>query len=463
MKSMPCSKCSLLLVEDAFHTSCNDDNALRDVNDVACSCYFICTPCIDLESEVLALKKMRKDMSAKLVEHDEMSANLEKENELLCTTCAKCIEEEINNLRNITCGTCERLKSQNEVLCTRCKSLCAKGLDSHFSCHSDVDASEFASSKLELTSSLECESLDGGKCASALDSSPIATPKLVVSSSVAQGDSNGKGASHFFGTHTSKPKFHCTFCKKDGHTVEFCFRRVKQERRVRVKAFKKPRGLSHGTCDSNVITKSSVGVAASCSKSQGTSHLHENADSSTRTVPLDRPLYHCSICGKDGHQESFCYRRARKMRQTCASRPLVVRGPFHGMNTCEPKKAHFVDRFYDTLSSELDHAPGHATSASFVGPRHVSHGVLVGSSPTTSKDHCLFSYGSTQFSSRVAPLRHDSESARNPFHSNQHLHHANPLDKLSASLTRVTKYWIPKYVLANPLGSKARSSLSPCV
>jgi hypothetical protein len=314
-------------------------------------------------------------------------------------------------------------------------------LDSRFSCHSDVDAFEFASSKSELISSLEHESLDGGKCASALDSSPIATPKLVVSSGVAQGDSNVKGASHFFGIHTSKPKFHCTFCKKHGHTVKFCFCCVKHERRVCAKAFKKPRGLSYGMYDSNVATKSSVGVDASCSKSQGTSHFHENDDSPTRSVPLDRPLHHCSIFGKDGHQESFCYRRARKMRRACASRPLVVHGPFHGMNTCEPKKAHFVDGFYDTLSSELNHARGHASSVSCVGPRHVSHGVLVGSSPTTSKDHCLFAYGSTRFSSRVAPLRHDSESARNHFHSNRHLHHANPLNKLSSSLTRVTKYW----------------------
>jgi hypothetical protein len=425
MKSMPCSKCSLLLVEDACHTSCNDDNALRDVNDVACSCDFTCTSCIDLESEVLALKKMRGDMSAKLVEHDEMSANLEKENELLHTTYAKCIEEEINNLRNMTCGTCEHLKSQNEVLCTWCKSLCAKGLDSRFSCHSDVDASKFASSKPGSTSSRE--SLDGGKHASAVDSSPIATPKLVASSGVAQSDSNGKGSSHFFETHTSKPKFHCTFCKKDGHTVEFCFRRVKHERRVCAKAFKKPHGLSRGTCDSNVGTKSSVEVDASCSKSQGTSHLQETGYSSTRTVPSDRPLYHCSHCGKDGHHETFCYRRARKMRRACASRPLVVHGPFHGMNTCEPKKAHFVDGFYDTLSNELDHAHGHASSASCVGTRHVSHGVRVGSSPTTSKDLCLFAYGSTRFSSRVAPLRHDSESVRNPFHSNRHLHHANDM------------------------------------
>jgi hypothetical protein len=83
---------------------------------------------------------------------------------------------------------------------------------------------------------------------------------------------------------------------------------------VRAKAFKKPRILSHGMCDSNVGTKLSVVVEASCSKSQGTSHLQKNGDSSTQTVPPDRPLYHCSHCGKDGHQESFCYCRAKRMR-----------------------------------------------------------------------------------------------------------------------------------------------------
>jgi hypothetical protein len=303
----------LLLVEDAFHTSCDDDDALVDVNVDTCSCGLICTSCIDLESEVLALKKMRDDMSTKLVEHNEMSANLEEENELLRTTYAKCIEKEIDNLRNMTCGTCEGLKFQNEVLRTRCKSICAKGLDSRISCHSDVDAFKFASSQPKSTSSLERESLDGTKRASALDSSLIATPKLVVSSGVAQDVSDGKGASHIFGTHVPKPKFQCTFCKKDGHTVEFCFLHVKHERRVRAKAFKKPRILSHGMCDSNVGTKLSVEVDASCSKSQGTSYLQENGDSCTRIVPPDRTLYHCSHCGEDGHQESFCYRRAKRM------------------------------------------------------------------------------------------------------------------------------------------------------
>jgi hypothetical protein len=38
-----------------------------------------------------------------------------------------------------------------------------------------------------------------------------------------------------------------------------------------------------------------------------------------------------------------------------------------GMNTCAPKKAQFVDGFYDTLSSELGHARGHAPSDSCVG------------------------------------------------------------------------------------------------
>ena len=232
---------------------------------------------------------------------------------------------------------------------------------------------------------------------------------------------------------------------------------------MRAKAFKKPRSISHGTCVSDVGTESSDGVDASYSKSQGTSQLQENGDLSTRTVPLDRPLYHCSHCGKDGHQESFCYRRARRVRRAGASRPLVVHSPSHGMNTCEPKKARFVDGFYDTLSSELGHDRGHASNAFCVGPRHASHGASVGSSPKISGGHCLSTCGSTRSSSRVAPLRDSFKSVWKSSHLNQHLHHANPHDKLSASFTCVTKYWIPKYVLANPLGSKTRSFLSPHV
>jgi hypothetical protein len=110
----------------------------------------------------------------------------------------------------MTCGTCEHLIFENEVLRTRCRSLCAKGLDSRISCHSDVDASKFSSSQPDSTSySLERESLDGCKCASTLDSSFIATPHLVASSGVAQDVSDVKGASHIFGTHAPKPKFQC--------------------------------------------------------------------------------------------------------------------------------------------------------------------------------------------------------------------------------------------------------------
>jgi hypothetical protein len=133
------------------------------------------------------------------------------------------------------------------------------------------------------------------------------------------------------------------------------------------------------------------------------------------------------------------------------------------MNTCEPKKAQFVGGFYDTLSSELGHARGHVSSLCCIGLRHASRGACVGSSPTTSRDLCLFACSSTRLSPRVAPLRHGSKGVHKPFHCNQHLHHANSHDKLSASHTRVTKYWIPKYVLDNPLGFKTQSFSSPCV
>lgn len=420
LESMP-SVCSLS--EVACQTSCDADSLHNDI----CCIHASCTSCIDLKNEVEALKILRDDMSAKLLKHNEMSAKLEKKLELLRTTCAK-------------------------------------PLDSHNSCHSDFDAFKVAPSQSDLTSSLKRESLDVGTCDGALDSSSIAIPKLVASSSVAQDDSSGKGASYFFGTHISKPNFHCTFCKKDGHTVGFCFRRVKHERRVRAKAFRKPRSLFHGTCDPNVGTRPRVVVDASCSKSQGTSHFNENGDSSSRTVPPDRPLYHCSFCEKDGHQKSFCYRRARHMRRVRSSRPLVVHSLSHGMNTCEPsERPRFVDGFYDSFSSGIGHVRGHASSASSVGPRHVSHGAYDGPSSTPSGGHCLFAGDCTRFPSRVLPLRHVSKGTSKPFHLNRHLHHANPHDKLSASFTRVTKYWIPKHLLANPSVSKTRSSLSPHV
>ena len=178
------------------------------------------------------------------------SANLEKEIDLLRTTHAKCIEKELDNLRSAPCGTCDRLKFENESLSKRYKSLIAKSFDSHIFCHSGVGVFKVAPSQSELTSSIERESLDVNTSACASDSSCIAIPKLVTSSSIAQDNSDGKGASHFCGAYISKPKFHCTFCKKDGHTVEFCFRCVKHERRMRAKASRKPRSLSHGTCDS---------------------------------------------------------------------------------------------------------------------------------------------------------------------------------------------------------------------
>ena len=201
----------------------------------------------------------------------------------------------------------------------------------------------------------------------------------------------------FLKLHVPKPIFHCTFCKKDGHSFEFCFRRVKHERRVRAKAFRKPHSLSHGTCAPSVGAK--LSVDASCSKSQGTSHMLENGDLSSQTMPSNRPLYHYSFCGKDGHQESFCYRRAKRMHRGHSSRTLVVHSPSHGMNACVPsKKSLYIDGLYDSFSSELGRDRGHASSAS-CGPRHASDDASIGSSHKTLGDAWLFALGTAHSSS----------------------------------------------------------------
>jgi hypothetical protein len=225
MKSMPYGLCSLNVNDNSCLTSCVNHDALLDVNDDVSSTGLICTSCIELKNEVLALKQMRDD-------HNEMSSNLEKEIELLRTTYAECIEKEMQILKNAPCGTCDHLKFENELLAKRCKSFCAKSLDYRDSCNSDVGVSKIASLQPELSSCAARESLNDGTCTKASDSSSIASPKLVGSSGNVQGISHGKGASCIFGTQVRKPTFHCTFCKKDGHTFDFCFRRVKHERRV---------------------------------------------------------------------------------------------------------------------------------------------------------------------------------------------------------------------------------------
>ena len=90
-------------------------------------------------------------MVHKLVEHNEMSANFAKENDLLCATYAKCIKKGMHNLKkkNSPYGICDRLKLENEVLFKRCKSLSAKSFDSCNSCHSDVGVFKIASSQPE--------------------------------------------------------------------------------------------------------------------------------------------------------------------------------------------------------------------------------------------------------------------------------------------------------------------------
>ena len=171
----------------------------------------------------------------------------------------------------------------------------------------------------------------------------------------------------------------------------------------------------------------------------------------------------CTIalfCEKDGHQESFCYRRMRRMHRAHASKSFGVHSLSHGMKTSEPStRPRFIDGFFDSFSSGFCRDRGHASSASCVGPRLASHDASIGSSRKTLGDVCLLTHGSPRFSSRVVLLRNASKDV-SKLHVNQQLHHANPHDKLSTPFMHVTKSWVPKYMLANPSGSKTRVSLS---
>ncbi|KAG2649520.1 hypothetical protein PVAP13_1NG098638 [Panicum virgatum] len=142
-------------------------------------------------------------------------------------------------------------------------------------------------------------------------------------------------------------------------------------------------------CDSKLGTK--LRVDGSGSKSQGTSHFKENGDSSSRTIPQNRPLYHCFFCEKDGHQERFCYRCARHMRRASASKCSGVHSLSHGMKISEPStRPRFINGFFDSFSSGFDHVRRRASSALPVGLRHAPYGAYVGSSHNPLGGHCIF-------------------------------------------------------------------------
>jgi len=161
--------------------------------------------------------------------------------------------------------------------------LSAKSFDSRNPCHSDVVISEVASLQLDFASSVESESSDSSTRAISLNCSSLPRDKLLNSSNDTQLIYKANGASSKNGTHSLKEKYHCNFCKRDGHIVEFCFCHVKHERRVRAKAFRNTHCRSPDMCVPSVDSNLSK-VGASSSKTQGTPHMSKNDDLS--------PLYH---------------------------------------------------------------------------------------------------------------------------------------------------------------------------
>jgi hypothetical protein len=74
---MNSSTCSSTLNNDTCIDSSDNHDVLLDIN--ACNVSAIaCASCIDLKHDINDFKQVRNDMSIKLVEHNEKSANLEK-------------------------------------------------------------------------------------------------------------------------------------------------------------------------------------------------------------------------------------------------------------------------------------------------------------------------------------------------------------------------------------------------
>jgi len=87
------------------------------------------------------------------------------------------------------------------------------------------------------------------------------------------------------------------------------------------------------------------------------------------------------------------------MRRARASKSSGVHSLFHGMKTTETStRPRFIDVFFDSFSSGLDHVRRHASSVPPVGLRHDPYGAFVGSSHNPLGSHCLFTRDCTRSS-----------------------------------------------------------------
>jgi hypothetical protein len=77
INSLHSSTCSTALNNDTCCDSNDNHDVLLDINACNVSTIF-CTLCNDLKHEIDDLKQVRDDMSTKLIEHNEKSANFEK-------------------------------------------------------------------------------------------------------------------------------------------------------------------------------------------------------------------------------------------------------------------------------------------------------------------------------------------------------------------------------------------------
>lgn len=376
--SMPCDSCI------ALHHEL--DNAKLEIGNFRSMTRNDCDSCVGMLAEFEKLKltnsihlEQLENARAEIVEIEASPCSLCLEYEKLlkdglvsCKNCV-CLETEIDALNCmlnskaslISCTSCISLKSEIKSLRD---DMSAKSCDSCICLHSEIDVLKISLTSLhsELKSSCaKCESLDVGFCGIALDSSSLVSSTLSASSYVVQRISKDKCASSSNGTKSSKEKYHCTFCKKNGHTLEFCFRRLKLERRVRRRTSRNTHGLSHGMCGTSASTRTSHDVDSS-----RISSLSDNGASSSRTVSTSRPLHHCSFCGKNGHHVDFCFRRAKHLRQAYASKSPSGHSLSHDMHTKEPStKTRFVDGFFDTFSSGVGQHCGHGLRGFGFGPR----------------------------------------------------------------------------------------------
>ena len=164
------------------------------------------------------------------------------------------------------------------------------------------------------------------KIASKLKEHPAQMPIVASASAISFSPANQTSKSSASVPNQQRAVYSCTYCHKQGHTVDRCFRRQRNERNA-ARSPSAQRFSRHDSLHGNRHAPRSVPTRQRSSSRQGRS---------TSRLPLERPPKSCLVHGPGNHSSEECFKIQSLQRQQYATVSSPSQSDFHSRHQSPP-------------------------------------------------------------------------------------------------------------------------------